>query len=130
MTALAPLAPRLGKLIRLFGSDRDGEVLGAVRAADRTLKGVGLDWHSVADAIERKPEVVVVVVGREPDHEPETWLQVARWCRDHDNGRLSAKGRSFVLDMARRLVCGGRPSEKQANWLRAIYANLRKGLDQ
>src|SRR4051794_7151443 len=34
MNVLAPLAPKLGRLIRLFGSDRDGEVLGTVRTAE------------------------------------------------------------------------------------------------
>ena len=52
MSALAPLSPKLGKLIRLFGSDQEGEVLGAVRAAERMLMSAGLDWHALAAALE------------------------------------------------------------------------------
>jgi len=125
LLGLAPLAPKLGKLIRLFGSDRDGEVLGAVRAAERTLKGAGLDWHALADAIGREPEPAVYL-DADPD-EPATWRDLAAWCCQHDGGRLTAKERRFVRDMAARLVLDGSPSDKQAAWLRAIYANLRNG---
>jgi hypothetical protein len=117
MTALAPLSPKLSKLIRLFGSDRDGEALGAVRAAEQMLKGAGFDWHTLADTIAREPE----------PEEPTTWHELARWCRDHDDGRLSAKERWFVSDMTARLVCRGEPSPKQAEWLRSIYARLQRG---
>jgi hypothetical protein len=55
---------------------------------------------------------------------PQSWRDLARWCRDHDGGRLSAAERKFVVDMANRLVLDGKPTEKQADWLRAIYARL------
>lgn len=45
--------PRLGSLLRLLGSDVDGEALGAARALRRTLAGIGLDLHALADAVER-----------------------------------------------------------------------------
>jgi uncharacterized NAD(P)/FAD-binding protein YdhS len=117
MTPLAPLAPKISPLTRLFGSDQDGEVLGAVRAVDRKLKRAGLDWHALVDALEDN---------RAPD-EPQTWRDLARWCRDHDAGRLKPHERAFVADMTARLVCGGMPSEKQAAWLRCLYARLNRG---
>ena len=42
---LAPVADKLGKLLRLLSSDRDGELVGTARAIVRTLDGAGLDLH-------------------------------------------------------------------------------------
>jgi hypothetical protein len=44
-------AERLGKFLRLLSSDKDGEVVAAVRAIIRTLHGAGMDMHGLADAI-------------------------------------------------------------------------------
>jgi hypothetical protein len=46
------MPPRLGALLRLLASDRDGEVLGACRAIGRALTGAGADWNTLADAAE------------------------------------------------------------------------------
>src|SRR5262249_46049224 len=46
-SALAPIADKIGKLIRLLASDRDREVLGAARAIVRTLANPGLDLHTL-----------------------------------------------------------------------------------
>jgi len=51
MNALAPIAGKLGKLLRLLSSDHDGEVLAAARAIRRTLKVEKLDIHMLADTI-------------------------------------------------------------------------------
>src|SRR5260370_14696966 len=51
MTALAPIADRLGKFIRLLSSDKDGEVVAAARAIIRTLHSEKLDIHVLADGI-------------------------------------------------------------------------------
>ena len=52
MNPLAPIAGKLGKLIRLLSSDKDGEVLGAVGAIKRTLKSANLDVHDLAGLVE------------------------------------------------------------------------------
>lgn len=52
MTALAPLGPKLGKLIRMLASPRDGEVVAAARAIMRTLQGASLDIHALAQSVE------------------------------------------------------------------------------
>ena len=67
MSALAPLGPKFGKLVRLFGSDQEGEVLGAVRAAERMLTTAGLDWHALAAALEHGRDL------DEPEGEPKSW---------------------------------------------------------
>jgi hypothetical protein len=40
--ALAPIAEKLKRRIRLLSSDNDGEVIAAARALNRTLKGANL----------------------------------------------------------------------------------------
>jgi hypothetical protein len=112
-TAFALIIP---KLILLLSSDKDGEVVSAARAIGRVLAGAGLDFHDLANALGAEEMVRC---------EPETWREVARWCRDNDHGRLTPDERRFVADMANRLVCGGQPSDKQSAWLRAIYTRLR-----
>src|SRR6516162_10844770 len=51
MSALAPIAGKLQKYLRLLGSNQDGEVLAAARALIRTLENNGADIHILADAI-------------------------------------------------------------------------------
>jgi hypothetical protein len=124
--ALAPaVATKIGKLLALLSSDIDGEVLAAARSIDRTLKASGADIHVLVRQI-TAPGVVVIHGGPDNDDEPEpqSWRDLARWCRDHDGGCLSSAERKFVVDMANRLVLGGKPTEKQASWLRAIYVRL------
>ena len=61
MSALpAPILPRVASLLRLLGSDQDGEALGAARALQRTLAGAGSDLHTLADVVERGTETVFV----------------------------------------------------------------------
>ena len=51
--ALAPIADKLKRFIRLLSSDNDHEALGAARALNRTLKAAKLDIHALADNIGR-----------------------------------------------------------------------------
>ncbi len=65
MAALpAAVLPRLGQLVRLLGSDYDGEVVGAARAIGRTLSGVGASLHDLADVVEHPPAPLTVYVDR------------------------------------------------------------------
>jgi hypothetical protein len=57
----------------------------------------------------------------------ETWggsCAIAKWCLNHDCGRLNEKQRAFLRSMAR---CR-RPSEKQMAWLVAIEKKLAQAL--
>lgn len=49
--ASSELNERLAKLILMFASDKDGEVVNAVRAVGRSLEGDGLDFHYLADMV-------------------------------------------------------------------------------
>jgi hypothetical protein len=127
-SALAPaVATKLAKLLPMLSSDNDGEVVATVRVIDRTLQSSGVDFHILAKLV-TEPKTVVVWAGPEWDEEPvpQSWRDLARWCRDHDGGRLSTAERKFVTDMALRLVLSGKPTVKQAAWLRAIYARLQE----
>ena len=58
------------------------------------------------------------------DEEP-TWFEIASLCKANPQVMHSDNEKNFVSDMCRRLVHGGEPTEKQANWLRKIYARVR-----
>lgn len=118
MNALAPVAPKIAKLIPRLASDHDGEVVATVRAIRRTLESAGLDLHALAAELGD---------GITSEHGPTTWQELAAWCRNIGQHRLSLKEFMFVADMADRLILDAEPSEKQAAWLRSIYAKLRKG---
>src|SRR5262245_57812478 len=49
----AAMTARAGQLVRLLGSDRDGEVLNACRALGRVLRAAGRDWHWLGDLAEK-----------------------------------------------------------------------------
>jgi hypothetical protein len=113
MSNLATLTPRLGKLIPLLGSDRDGEVIGAARAIDRLLKSAGRDWHDLA-ALLRLPAPRWEIAA-------DDWQSVARFCAENST-RLTERELDFLATLA---SWRGRPTEKQFAWLRKIAARLR-----
>lgn len=119
MNSLATITPKLGKLIPMLSSSHDGEVVAAARAIERTLKDAGRDWHDLVKVI-ISPSIAPVL--------PETWRGVAMYCHDR-NRCLNPREAEFAADMCSRLVCGGQPTERQASWLRAIYAKVRAGYD-
>jgi hypothetical protein len=145
MSALAPVANKLGKLLRLLSSDRDGEVVGAARAIVRTLDSAGLDIHALAAGLESSngkkfSEADALEIyrrgmedgkraaeggGFHSVDEP-TWHEIACECAAHDDRLRDERERQFVRDMVRRTVRGGVPTEKQAHWLRAVYARVRR----
>jgi hypothetical protein len=144
MTALAPISEKIGKLIRMLGSDRDGEVLAAVQAIRRTLHGAGHNFHVLAEAVEkangslsegemRKLYEAGFEDGRRAAENSQPvafcsvddasdWHEMALWCQQH-SGRLGPNEVEFVNDMASRTVWRN-PTEKQGKWLRSIYYRL------
>jgi len=58
------------------------------------------------------------------DEEP-TWFEIASLCKANPQVMHSDNEKQFVSDMCRRLVHGGVPTERQADWLRKIYARVR-----
>ena len=59
------------------------------------------------------------------DGEP-SWNDIARECAAHPRRMKSEREKDFVADMVRRTAHGGEPTPKQADWLRKIYARVRR----
>jgi hypothetical protein len=149
MADLSPIAGKLAKAIRLLSSDKPGEVLAAADSICRILKGAGADIHTLADRVEhangaklseaemRKLYNAGFEAGRRAaengpvfrnvnlDDDP-SWSEIARECAAHPNRMRSEREKEFVADMVRRLVHGGEPTPKQADWLRKIFARVRR----
>jgi hypothetical protein len=150
VTDLASIESKLEKFILLLASDKDGEVVAAARALNRTLKSAKLDIHALADSISQangkeytqaqllKARELGIAEGRRLeqqeqngaifrnvnlDDEP-TWHEIAIECAAHPDRLHCEREKQFVKDMVRRTVHGGEPTKKQASWLRKIYARV------
>jgi hypothetical protein len=119
---LASVAPRIGQLVRLLASDRDGEVVAAARALARTLKSVGADFHTLADLVER-PSLGALEL---PAPRPESAgpADAAAWLRRYHWSRLNEKEQGFILQMMR---WRGAPTERQSAWLGALVERMPGG---
>ena len=132
--ALAPIAGRLGALIRLLASDKPGEVNAAAAAIVRTLRSAGGDIHLLAAHVEgAEPPAAAYSAGAgrpRPDNrdfhpagDAPDWAAIAGFCRQREQC-LNARERDFIASVTTWLRCGGEPSERQAAWLRSIHARL------
>jgi hypothetical protein len=127
---------KIQKLIRLLSSPHDSEALAAVRALQRALQADGSDIHELAARIEGLSQAEMKKLydaGFEQGKnaadvsfssiDPPSFYEMACEIKHKDNGRLNEKEQEFVADMV--LWCARRePSEKQANWLHAIYCRI------
>lgn len=120
MTALTVVAPKIAKLIPRLATDHDGEVLATVHAIRRTLAVAGLDLHDLVGAL----------CAPAPSHlpnirEPNSWFQLCDICLDWPDV-LTEKEAAFLQEIGPRLVMGTEPTDKQAAWMRAIYAKVAR----
>jgi hypothetical protein len=146
---ITPILGKLGACIRLLSSDRPGEIVAAANSICRLLKTAGADIHVLADRVEhanggklsqaemRKLYDAGFEAGKRAaengpmfrninlDEEP-SWSEIARECAAHPNRMRSEREKEFVADMVRRLTHGGEPTPKQADWLRKIFARVRR----
>ena len=102
---------RLGKMLALLDSDKEGEVLAAARAAVRPVRQRGISWHQVVEppAVQKTlPEIG-------------TWRQTVARCLEHPGAlrrweigflrdlpsfhRLSTKQRYCLKEIADRVLC-------------------------
>jgi hypothetical protein len=112
---LAPVAPRLSKLLLMLSSPHDGEVVAAARAIDRTLHDGGHDWHDLAKAL--LPSRVAPDAVDLSSDKSTVW-----WCF-HRRHLLSPRDRQFIETLAKR----HKPlSPKQQKWLQDIVAKLER----
>jgi hypothetical protein len=135
--ALTPIAAKLATFIRLLSSDKDGEVVVAARAMQRTLKAVGADIHALADRVEKPngklsdADMKVLYEagfadGRRAAENTQqrsgdfynvdgtpSWHEMATWCQQQKD-RLKDKEREFIDDM-RAAQCGANPPRGRAS---------------
>jgi hypothetical protein len=119
-TVLATIeTDRLAKLLRLaLGSDKDGEIIGAVVALKRTLAAAGLDTHWIVDAFERGAAPAVQQPRNKSDERND---RSAAWFAFHRSHRLSSKERKFIESIVQWTA----PlSDKQRQWLHDICDRL------
>lgn len=116
-----PFETKLGKLIRLLGSDKPGEVVAAANAINRSLQSAGLDIHQLADAVESVP----LGPQRSPDSsdadERSRWRDIRNFCADRVNFLTSCE-LEFITSMAN---WRGHPTHRQMNWLLMIERKIR-----
>jgi hypothetical protein len=115
---------RLGKLLRMLSSDRDGEVLAATAAIKRTLATEGLDIHNLADAL-CQPTPRADAKAHWPEADSTDWHSVACECEAH-GATLNLREQKFVSDMV-AWTWHARPSERQRAWLLIILNKVRHG---
>jgi hypothetical protein len=126
--ALAPIATKLATFIRLLSSDKEGEIVAAAHAIQRTLKAADTDIHTLAERIENsngdglseadmkklynagysagKRDVENQRYGSGDFHNIDgtpNWHEMARYCQEHGN-LLRGQEQTFINGMAARTV--------------------------
>lgn len=131
VTISSTAASRIGQLVRLLGSDRNGEIISAATALQRTLRNAGADLHYLADVAERAlQQPAIPPPAPDDDQDDEDDADLVCYCALPENyAKLTDRERGFVGNMhalLRRHGSAFAPSEKQANWLHHIADRLRE----
>jgi hypothetical protein len=108
---------RLSKILGLLGSSYDGEVVAAARRADALIRGASLTWR---DLIVPAP---VAVVTEEDDDDDTPDQRMANACvrADCDTAIFGVRESQFIRSIASQIRRGRKLSEKQRDWLSALY---------
>ena len=116
MTRFADIAPMIGKLVRLLGSDTSGEVVASAHALRRVLGSANLDLHDLANVVEfaARREAPQVASATADDDDAREMIRCCRECSE----LLSAKELAFVRSMAK---WRGEPTKRQMAWLSSLY---------
>jgi hypothetical protein len=134
MTIPPAIRPALAKLIRLMASDNDCEALAAVRALARTLRGAGADLHDFAALVETPPTAPSDHARPncndrfddqfvdDDDDDDESWRSMRDACAAHIE-RFTIREQQLLQTLQH---WRGTPTEKQLNWLRALFTRVRR----
>lgn len=116
---------KLVKILRMFGSDHDGEVASAARRANALVKSRSLDWddliiriHSNSTRKRPKPK---------PEPEPDDddgEVDLIRRCAERDKC-LSAWENEFIGSISASILEWGRLTPKQRSVLDRIVNKLK-----
>jgi hypothetical protein len=123
-----PQAVRLGKLIRLLSSDKDGEALGAARALARVLAEAGADFHHLAEIVETHWSAPIVVDLFEQHRDPpakqstKPWQLEAEQLLKYREVLLGSRELDFLQNMKQSRTA---PTAAQEKWMRDIAARRR-----
>jgi len=121
-----PNLPRLQKLLLLaLKSTNEGEAAGAIHAINRVLAKGGVDAHWLVEKLNSRPSVPWQL--DRSNHGADTDERLAFCCEDHSMLMLSERELEFILSLSRRRnrYSDWRPTPRQAQWLRDIYARLK-----
>lgn len=142
----------IARLIRMMGSDHDGERLNAVRALGRLLAANSVTFTDLGDGIEKlatggleesvmqrcfdegrrteREEIACkhvegeALLGKHPDGSY-NWPAILRFCQREQARIRDQKSAEFIADIAPRLLYSGRePSLKQGEWILGVFAKL------
>lgn len=116
----ASIAPRLGPLIRLLGSDNNGEVSAAVAGLRRILASEGLDLHDLAAYVEAAAEVAIPT-----EDQLGTWLDLVDGLIARGAAVLEDRDRNFLRNVRIAILSGKAPSPPQQKWLGDVQAKVR-----
>jgi hypothetical protein len=128
MSIATAIRPMLPNLVRMLGSDKDGEALDAARALKRVLKAHGADFHTLAALIEAPSPSPSSSFRdgsfRDSDDEEDDldWEVMVDICVAHLD-RFREKEQQFLESMQR---WRGEPTEKQLGWLVALFERVRR----
>jgi hypothetical protein len=91
---------KIGKLVRLLGSDRPGEVVAAAAALKRALAASGRDLHDLAATVESglRQEPPTPRAWGPAAPAADNWQSMAWFCHHHRH-RLPEHHRQFVEDL-------------------------------
>jgi hypothetical protein len=142
---------RIADLVRLLGSDSEGEVLAAHGALKRHLASHGVTFTDLGNGIERlanggladdemqrlfsagyqkgltdatrKQAEELAVYGQRLDGSTD-WEAIALFCQREKDRLGKDQQRQFVDDMASRVTWGREPTPKQAQYLLSRFRQL------
>jgi hypothetical protein len=108
---------KLRRVLGMLGSEHDGEVLAAARAAEVLRRRMGAQWDELLTPPAATPgrPATEAWSARRPD--PDDWRATVAWCRRH-HGALSPWEASFLAALA----AFPRISPKQQTILAGIVA--------
>ncbi len=146
-------AKKLARLFRMFGSSYEGERHNALTMMQRVLESARLSFNDIAVLIENHQgeieerkysdadaEVIFargVEKGRAEEANKQTappefydtdgqprWREIVMFCQQNSARLRSEWEQTFVNDMAGNLIKWGKPTEKQAKHLLAVFVKL------
>lgn len=121
-------ADKLGKMVRLLASDKDGEVLAAVAAIGRSLLAAGMGFGDLASAMEsgfKRPKRSAPAKWTPPEPDLSSWEAMA-WYAHFNRHHLTTGDRDYVQEvlLGQHFDCG-RADASMMFRLRSIFTKVR-----